>query len=84
MKSSTGSPSSATPPSIPKSASATTSRPAQILVDDQPGPFLFNLVGVFVVSPTVTGYTPTPSESEWPGQFSSLMTIDKTGLDGAS
>jgi hypothetical protein len=29
-----------------------------------------------VVRPTVTGYTPTPSESEWPGQFSSLMTID--------
>ena len=28
--------------------------------------------------PDVTGYTPTPSESEWPGQFSSLMTIDKT------
>ena len=55
----------------------------QILVDDQPGPFLFNLAGVFVVNPTVTGYTPTPSESEWPGQFSSLMTIDKTELDHA-
>jgi hypothetical protein len=37
-----------------------------------------NLIGDFVVRPTVTGYTPTPSESEWPGQFSSLMTIDKT------
>ena len=51
----------------------------QILVDDQPGPFLINLLGVFVVNPAVTGYTPTPSESEWPGQFSSLMTLDKTG-----
>jgi oligopeptide transport system substrate-binding protein len=50
----------------------------QILVDDQPGPFLMNLLGVFVVRPTVTGYTPTPSESAWPGSFSSLMTIDKT------
>ena len=30
------------------------------------------------VNPNVTGYTPTPSEGEWPGQFSSLMTIDKT------
>ena len=50
----------------------------QILVDDQPGPFIMNLAGVFVVNPAVTGYSPTPSESEWPGQFSSLMTIDKT------
>jgi oligopeptide transport system substrate-binding protein len=49
----------------------------QILVDDQPGPFLINLLGVFVVNPAVTGYTPTPGESEWPGQFSSLMTLNK-------
>ena len=48
----------------------------QILIDDQPGPFLLNLVGVFVVNPAVTGYTPTPAESQWPGQFSSLMTLD--------
>jgi oligopeptide transport system substrate-binding protein len=48
----------------------------QILVDDQPGPFLLNLLGVFVVNPAVTGYTPTPAESQWPGQFSSLMTLD--------
>ena len=51
----------------------------QILIDDQPGPFLLNLLGVFVVNPAVTGYTPTPAESQWPGQFSSLMTLDKTG-----
>lgn len=51
----------------------------QILIDDQPGPFLLNLVGVFVVNPAVTGFTPTPAESQWPGQFSSLMTLDKTG-----
>jgi oligopeptide transport system substrate-binding protein len=50
----------------------------QILVDDVPGVIVMNLIGDFVVRPTVTGYTPTPSESEWPGQFSSLMTIDKT------
>ncbi|MGH2614297.1 MAG: ABC transporter substrate-binding protein, partial [Thermomicrobiales bacterium] len=50
----------------------------QILIEDQPGPFLLNLLGVFVVNPAVTGYTPTPSESTWPGQFSSLMTLDKT------
>jgi oligopeptide transport system substrate-binding protein len=51
----------------------------QILVDDQPSTFAFDLAANFVVNPAVTGYTPTPSESEWPGQFSSLMTIDKTG-----
>jgi oligopeptide transport system substrate-binding protein len=50
----------------------------QILIDDVPGVFVMNLIGDFVVRPTVTGYTPTPSESEWPGQFSSLMTIDKS------
>jgi oligopeptide transport system substrate-binding protein len=54
----------------------------QILVDDQPGPFLINLLGVFVVNPAVTGYTPTPGESEWPGQFSSLMTLDKVASSG--
>ena len=35
-----------------------------------------NLIGDFVVRPTVTGNTPKPSESEWPDQFSSLMMID--------
>ena len=50
----------------------------QILVDDVPGPFLFNDIGNFVVSPKVTGYTPTATEVQWPGQMSSLMTLDKT------
>lgn len=50
----------------------------QILLDDQPGPFIFNLAANFVVNPSVTGYTPTAAESEWPGSFSSLMTLDKT------
>jgi oligopeptide transport system substrate-binding protein len=50
----------------------------QILIEDVPGPFLYNLAGVFVVNPNVTGITPTPSEVEWPGSLSSLMTIDKT------
>jgi oligopeptide transport system substrate-binding protein len=50
----------------------------EILVEDVPGPFLYNLAGVFVVNPAVTGYTPTASESAWPGQFGSLMTLDKT------
>ena len=49
----------------------------EILIEDQPGPFLYSLAGVFVVNPDVTGYTATPSEVEWPGSLSSLMTIDK-------
>jgi hypothetical protein len=43
-----------------------------------------NLIGDFVVRPTVTGYTPKPSESEWPDQFSSLMTIDMTEWSSVS
>ena len=50
----------------------------EVLVNDVPGPFLFNETGNFVVNPAVTGYTPNALEVEWPGQFSSLMTIDKT------
>jgi oligopeptide transport system substrate-binding protein len=50
----------------------------EILVNDQPGPFLFNDIGNFLVSPNVTGYTPTALEVQWPGNFSSLMTLDKT------
>ena len=49
----------------------------QLLVDDVPGVFLLNPSGIFVVNPAVTGYTPTPSEVEWPGSVSSLMTITK-------
>lgn len=50
----------------------------EILVDDQPGSFIMNLAGNFVVKPYVTGYTPIPADSEWPGQFASQMTIDIT------
>jgi oligopeptide transport system substrate-binding protein len=50
----------------------------EILVEDVPGPFLYNQAATFVVNPAVTGYTPTPSEIEWPGSASSLMTLDIT------
>jgi oligopeptide transport system substrate-binding protein len=50
----------------------------QILIADQPAPFLFNDIGNFVVKPNVTGYTPTATEVQWPGNLSSLMTLDKT------
>ncbi len=49
---------------------------AQILVDDVPGPFLYNSAQIVVVKDYVTGYTPTPSEAEWPGSLGSLLTID--------
>ena len=49
----------------------------EVLAEDIPGPFLYNLLATFVVNPAVTGYSPTPTEVEWPGQLSSLMTIDK-------
>jgi oligopeptide transport system substrate-binding protein len=50
----------------------------QILIDDLPAVFLANDTQQFLVNPTVTGYTPTPSDVEWPGNYGSLMTIDKT------
>ncbi|MFN8665282.1 MAG: peptide ABC transporter substrate-binding protein [Thermomicrobiales bacterium] len=50
----------------------------EILVKDQPGPFLYNLTQKFVVNPAVTGYTPTASEVEWPGYLGSIMTIEKS------
>ncbi len=50
----------------------------QILVDDAPGPFLYNLSNKMLVDPSVTGYTATVLDFEWPGQFTSQLTIDKT------
>ncbi|CAA9583382.1 MAG: Oligopeptide ABC transporter, periplasmic oligopeptide-binding protein OppA [uncultured Thermomicrobiales bacterium] len=51
---------------------------SQILVDDVPGPFLYNLNQTVMVSENVTGYTATNLDAEWPGQFTSLLTLDKT------
>lgn len=50
----------------------------QLLLDDVPGPFLFNPAGLSLIKPNVTGITATASEAEWPGSLSSLMTIDKS------
>lgn len=57
---------------------------SQLLVDDLPAIFLLNPSGIFVVNPEVTGYTPTPSEVEWPGSVSSLMTITKVAPAAAA
>jgi oligopeptide transport system substrate-binding protein len=50
----------------------------QILIDDIPGPFLYNLSNLMLISPNVTGYTPTALDAEFPGQFASLLTLDIT------
>ena len=50
----------------------------RLLVEDVPGVFVFNGTGLYLVQPNVTGITPTASEGEWPGQYSSLMTMTKT------
>jgi oligopeptide transport system substrate-binding protein len=49
----------------------------EILVNDIPGPFLYNGTQTVLVNPALTGYTATPLDVEWPGQFTSLMTITK-------
>ncbi|MDQ2683148.1 MAG: peptide ABC transporter substrate-binding protein [Chloroflexota bacterium] len=50
----------------------------QILVEDIPGPFLYNLSNLVLIKPYVTGYTATALDVEWPGQFASLLTLDIT------
>jgi oligopeptide transport system substrate-binding protein len=49
----------------------------QVLVNDVPGVFLFNPEGLFLVKPNVSGLAPTASADQWPGQYSSLIAIDK-------
>ena len=49
---------------------------SQILVDDVPGPFLYNLSNNVLIKPGVTGYEATALDVEWPGQFTSLLTLD--------
>jgi oligopeptide transport system substrate-binding protein len=51
---------------------------SNILIDDIPGPFLYNTSGLFLVKPNVTGATPTVLDVNWPGQFTELMNIDIT------
>ena len=50
----------------------------QLLVDDLPMAFLYNLSTLVLIKPNVTGYTATTLDVEWPGQFTSLLTLDKT------
>lgn len=48
----------------------------QVLIDELPAAFLFNLANNFLVKPNVTGYATTASDDQWPGQWASPLTID--------
>jgi oligopeptide transport system substrate-binding protein len=50
----------------------------RLLLADAVGVVISNQANVFLVKPNVTGYTPGPSDGEWPGQWASLLTIDVT------
>lgn len=49
----------------------------QVLVDDIAGPFLYNGTQTVLVNPAVTGYTATALDVYWPGNFTSVLTVDK-------
>ena len=55
-----------------------------MLVEDAPGVFAFNLASVVLINPEVTGYTATPSDTFYPGQWSSLLTLDMAADGGAT
>ena len=50
----------------------------RLLLADLPGVFLDNQANVYLVKPYVRGYTITPSDGEWPGEWASLLTLDIT------
>jgi hypothetical protein len=47
------------------------------LIDELPSPFLYSAANVFMVKPEVKGYKTTTADSELPGQWGSLVTLDK-------
>jgi oligopeptide transport system substrate-binding protein len=48
----------------------------QVLIEDIPGPFLYNGSQVSLVNPAISGYAATALDLEWPGYFTSPLTID--------
>ena len=48
----------------------------RLLLADAFAVVLSNQANVFLVKPEVTGYTTTPSDGEWPGQWASPLTLD--------
>lgn len=49
---------------------------SQILLEDLPGPPLFNAANIYLVNPAVTGYTPVSIDGLWPGERASALTVD--------
>ena len=49
-----------------------------MLIDDIPGPFLYNGTGIFLVKPNVTGWKGTALDVSWPGQFTQDLELDIT------
>ena len=56
----------------------------QLLVEDVPGVFAFNLATVALIKPEVTGYRATASDNFYPGQWASLITLDLVPAAGAT
>ena len=56
----------------------------QLLVEDAPAVFAFNLATVVLVKPELTGYQATASDYFYPGQWSSLTTLDLNPNAGAT
>ena len=50
----------------------------QLLLEDLPGPPLYSAANVFLIKPTVTGYTTTSVDASWPGERVSALTMDIT------
>ncbi|MEA2511907.1 MAG: oligopeptide transport system substrate-binding protein [Thermomicrobiales bacterium] len=48
----------------------------RLLVADVPAVFVYNMANVFLVKPEVSGYVPTSADATWPGQWTSLLTVD--------
>jgi oligopeptide transport system substrate-binding protein len=55
-----------------------------LLVEDAPAVFAFNLATVVLIKPEVTGYQETASDYFYPGQWSSLTTLDLSPNAGAT
>jgi oligopeptide transport system substrate-binding protein len=51
---------------------------SNMLIDDIPGPFLYNGTGIFLVKPNVTGWKGTALDVSWPGQFTQDLVLDIT------
>ena len=51
---------------------------SQVLNEDLPIPYAYNIANIFLVKPEVTGYKTTVADVQWPGQWGSLLTVDIT------